>query len=157
MATSWRGHSLGHSAQGQAGDRLITSSSKLGSHRKCFTCFSRCPVLQVARHRLSWLHRQSRTGPARMRGRPRVARGQAKVRKAARAAVGSLRASLAAEPARMQARAFCFGYGLKTCRETVTRGRCNRGLHICAWPRCGKSHPALDCPLRAEALSQKQE
>ena len=51
----------------------------------------------------------------------------------------------------------CFGYGLKTCRETVTRGRCHRGLHICAWPRCGKSHPALDCPLRAEALSQKQE
>ncbi|CAE7523403.1 SLC24A2 [Symbiodinium sp. CCMP2592] len=51
----------------------------------------------------------------------------------------------------------CFGYGLKTCRETVTRGRCVRGLHICAWPKCGKSHPALDCPMRAEALSQKQE
>ncbi|CAE7383325.1 SLC24A2 [Symbiodinium sp. CCMP2592] len=51
----------------------------------------------------------------------------------------------------------CFGYGLKTCRETVTRGRCVRGLHICAWPKCGKSHPALDCPLRAEALGQKQE
>ena len=51
----------------------------------------------------------------------------------------------------------CFGYGLKTCRETVTRGRCVRGLHICAWPRCGKSHPALDCPMRSEALGQKQE
>ena len=51
----------------------------------------------------------------------------------------------------------CFGFGLKTCRETVTRGRCLRGLHICAWPRCGKSHPALDCPMRAEALGQKQE
>ena len=30
----------------------------------------------------------------------------------------------------------CFGYGLKTCREAVSRGRCKHGLH-----------PALDCPI----------
>ena len=43
----------------------------------------------------------------------------------------------------------CFGYGLKTCRETVTKGRCSKGLHVCAYPKCGKAHPAADCPLRS--------
>ena len=114
-------------SSGRAGDRLIASSSKLGSHRKCFTCFSRCPALQVARHRLSWLHRQSCTGPARMRGRPRVARGQAKVRKAARAAAGSLRASLAAEPARMQARAFVLGMDSKPVARPSLVGAATEG------------------------------
>ena len=42
----------------------------------------------------------------------------------------------------------CFGYGLKTCKEIVRNGRCPRGLHICAVPKCGKYHPALDCPSR---------
>ena len=48
----------------------------------------------------------------------------------------------------------CFGFGLRTCRNTVSKGRCEKGLHICGWPRCGKSHPALDCPL---AKSQQNE
>ena len=43
----------------------------------------------------------------------------------------------------------CFGYGLKTCRETVSKGRCPKGLHVCAYPKCGKAHPAADCPLRS--------
>ena len=45
----------------------------------------------------------------------------------------------------------CFGFGLKTCRETVTKGRCPKGLHVCAYPRCGKAHPAADCPMRSSA------
>ena len=44
----------------------------------------------------------------------------------------------------------CFGYGLKTCQEPVSRARCGKGLHICSWPKCGKSHPAADCPERAK-------
>ena len=43
----------------------------------------------------------------------------------------------------------CFGYGLKSCRETVSKGRCQKGLHVCAYPKCGKAHPAADCPLRS--------
>ena len=40
----------------------------------------------------------------------------------------------------------CFGYGLKTCTEQVKGGRCPKGLHVCAVPKCGGAHPALDCP-----------
>ena len=46
--------------------------------------------------------------------------------------------------------AICFGYGLKACRETCVRNRCPRGLHICGFPGCGQTHPALDCPKRAQ-------
>ena len=40
----------------------------------------------------------------------------------------------------------CFGYGLKTCTEPVKGGRCPKGLHVCAVPKCGGARPALDCP-----------
>ncbi|CAE7280906.1 unnamed protein product [Symbiodinium sp. CCMP2456] len=48
----------------------------------------------------------------------------------------------------------CYGFNLKTCQEVVARGRCSKGLHICAWPKCGKSHAAADCPERAKATKQ---
>ena len=50
--------------------------------------------------------------------------------------------------------AICFGYGLKTCKEIVKDGRCVRGLHVCAVPKCGGAHPALDCP-RYSSVGQK--
>ena len=40
----------------------------------------------------------------------------------------------------------CYGFNLKTCNEEVKSGRCSKGFHICAVPRCGKHHPAVDCP-----------
>ena len=40
----------------------------------------------------------------------------------------------------------CYGFNLKACSETVKDGRCSKGFHICAVPRCGKHHPAVDCP-----------
>ena len=40
----------------------------------------------------------------------------------------------------------CYGFNLKTCSEAVKDGRCSKGFHICAVPRCGKHHPAVDCP-----------
>ena len=40
----------------------------------------------------------------------------------------------------------CYGFNLKTCSETVKDGRCSKGFHICAVPRCGKHRPAIDCP-----------
>ena len=40
----------------------------------------------------------------------------------------------------------CYGFNLKTCTEEVKSGRCSKGFHICAVPRCGKHHPAMDCP-----------
>ena len=36
----------------------------------------------------------------------------------------------------------CFNYSLKKCKETVTDGRCQRGLHVCAI--CYGSHCMLD-------------
>ena len=39
----------------------------------------------------------------------------------------------------------CYGFNLKTWSETVKDGRCSKGFHICAVPRCGKHHPAIDC------------
>ena len=54
-------------------------------------------------------------------------KGQAKVRKAARAAVGSLRDSLAAEPARMQARAFVLGMDSKPVARPSLVGAATEG------------------------------
>ena len=42
----------------------------------------------------------------------------------------------------------CYGFNLKTCKEKVTKGRCPRGFHVCALPKCGKHHSALECPHR---------
>ena len=39
-----------------------------------------------------------------------------------------------------------YGFNLKTCNEEAKSGRCSKGFHICAVPRCGKHHPAMDCP-----------
>ena len=40
----------------------------------------------------------------------------------------------------------CYGYNLGTCQEEVKSGKCSRGFHICAVPKCGKHHPANKCP-----------
>ncbi|CAJ1416398.1 unnamed protein product [Effrenium voratum] len=47
-------------------------------------------------------------------------------------------------------KAICFGYNLKTCQEKVERGACRRGLHICAVPKCGQHHAAVDCVHRPQ-------
>ena len=49
----------------------------------------------------------------------------------------------------------CFGFNLKTCKEVVQNGACVRGLHICAVPRCGKHHPALDCPMKPDVTKSE--
>ena len=40
----------------------------------------------------------------------------------------------------------CFGFNLKTCKETVAKQRCSRGLHLCSVKDCHRQHPALECP-----------
>ena len=40
----------------------------------------------------------------------------------------------------------CFGFNLKTCKETVSKQRCPRGLHLCSVKDCHRQHPALECP-----------
>lgn len=40
----------------------------------------------------------------------------------------------------------CFGYNLGSCSLTVTNGRCEKGYHVCALPKCGKHHPYVQCP-----------
>ena len=40
----------------------------------------------------------------------------------------------------------CFGFNLKTCKETVAKQRCPRGLHPCSVKDCHRQHPALECP-----------
>ena len=40
----------------------------------------------------------------------------------------------------------CYGFNLGTCQEAVKDGRCSKGFHICAVPKCGKHHPAKQCP-----------
>ena len=42
----------------------------------------------------------------------------------------------------------CFGYNLGTCNMAVSNGRCDRGFHVCALPKCGKHHPFLQCPMK---------
>ena len=47
----------------------------------------------------------------------------------------------------------CFGYNLGTCSLQVNRGRCEKGFHVCAGPKCGKHHPFAQCPTKKEAGS----
>lgn len=42
----------------------------------------------------------------------------------------------------------CFGLNLGTYVSQVTNGKCERGLHVCALPRCGKRHPFVSCPVK---------
>ena len=42
----------------------------------------------------------------------------------------------------------CFGYNLGTCTNSVSNGRCDRGFHVCALPKCGKHHPYIQCPSK---------
>ena len=39
----------------------------------------------------------------------------------------------------------CYGFNLGTCKEDVQNGKCSRGMHVCAVPKCGKHHPATKC------------
>ena len=40
----------------------------------------------------------------------------------------------------------CYRFNLGTCKEEVQNGKCSRGMHVCAVPKCGKHHPATKCP-----------
>ena len=42
----------------------------------------------------------------------------------------------------------CYNFNLKSCSEKVSNNRCSRGYHVCAAPKCGKSHPAVTCSLK---------
>ena len=42
----------------------------------------------------------------------------------------------------------CYGYTLGQCKNKVTKGRCDRGYHVCAIPGCGGHHPAKECPKK---------
>ena len=42
----------------------------------------------------------------------------------------------------------CYGFNLGTCTNKVNSGRCDRGYHVCALPKCGKHHPFINCPSK---------
>ena len=93
-----------------------------------------------------------RPGPYTGKGRKKGGRGKGKGKSVGK----SVRVPAGLEGTRSHTNAgeaICFGYGLKTCRETCVRNRCSRGLHICGFPGCGQTHPALDCPKRAQFQS----
>lgn len=45
--------------------------------------------------------------------------------------------------------AICYGYNLGTCSNKVNAGRCERGYHVCALPKCGKHHAFVNCPSKS--------
>ena len=47
----------------------------------------------------------------------------------------------------------CFGYNLGACNLPVNQGRCDRGFHVCAVPKCGKHHSFSQCNAKKEAGS----
>ena len=44
--------------------------------------------------------------------------------------------------------AICYGFNLGTCTNKVNAGRCDRGYHVCALPKCGKHHAYVNCPSK---------
>ena len=53
-------------------------------------------------------------------------------------------------PTTNQGDPICFGFNLGTCRNQVQKGRCEKGFHVCALPRCGKHHPFSSCPAKKQ-------
>ena len=47
----------------------------------------------------------------------------------------------------------CYGFNLGTCNLTVKNGRCEKGFHVCALPKCGKHHAFVNCPMKKEGSS----
>lgn len=45
--------------------------------------------------------------------------------------------------------AICYGFNLGTCTNKVNAGRCERGYHVCALPKCGKHHAYVNCPTKS--------
>ena len=45
--------------------------------------------------------------------------------------------------------AICYGFNLGTCTNKVNAGRCERGYHVCALPKCGKHHGYVNCPTKS--------
>jgi len=45
--------------------------------------------------------------------------------------------------------AICYGFDLGTCTNKVNAGRCDRGYHVCALPKCGKHHAYVNCPTKS--------
>eukprot|EP00435_Cladocopium_sp_Y103_P069825 s1184_g34.t1 len=44
----------------------------------------------------------------------------------------------------------CYAYTLGQCGNKVSKGRCDKGYHVCAIPGCGGHHPAKDCPKKSQ-------
>lgn len=44
-----------------------------------------------------------------------------------------------------QGHPICYGYNLGDCKNAVSKGRCDKGFHVCAIPACGGHHPATKC------------
>ena len=54
-------------------------------------------------------------------------------------------------PTTNQGDPICYGYNLGTCTLKVNKGRCEKGFHVCALPKCGKHHPFIQCPAKGSA------
>ncbi|CAE7678807.1 unnamed protein product [Symbiodinium sp. CCMP2592] len=42
----------------------------------------------------------------------------------------------------------CYAFNLGSCPNKVTGNKCEKGLHICAVPKCGMNHAAIKCPKK---------
>ena len=158
-------HNLPTMAQLQAADRklfqILADQSRAGiqvtaSGRPLDSLFEAATLTAEVAHLLQPLPKaaseKERPGPyapppapfggGKGRGKSRKGRGAVRQMKMPAGLEGCRSHTNSGEP-------ICFGYGLKSCRETVSKGRCQKGLHVCAYPKCGKAHPAADCPLRS--------
>ena len=54
-------------------------------------------------------------------------------------------------PTTNQGDPICYGYNLGRCTLKVNKGRCEKGFHVCALPKCGKHHPFIQCPAKGSA------
>ncbi len=51
-----------------------------------------------------------------------------------------------------QGKPLCYDFNMERgCSRPVKNNACEKGLHFCAWPRCGQAHSASKCPKRAQA------
>ena len=49
-------------------------------------------------------------------------------------------------------KALCYDFNMERgCSRAVKNNACEKGLHYCAWPKCGGPHSASKCPKRAQA------
>ncbi|CAE7224116.1 unnamed protein product [Symbiodinium sp. CCMP2592] len=86
--------------------------------------------------------------PARLRESPYKGKGKGKDGKGKKRFVAMPSELRGCNSHTAKGRPICYAFNLGSCPNKVTGNKCEKGLHICAVPKCGMNHAAVKCPKK---------